>query len=264
MLSIVVPGYNEAGNIVPLERAIREAMAAIPLPYEFIYVDDASTDESWSILERLGAADRRIRALRLARNSGQSAALWAGIRAARGQFVATLDADLQNNPAELPKFLAALERCDCVCGSRRQTRRQGDNLIRYFSSRFANWVRNKVTRETIKDSACGYRVFRRECAANLKFFKGMHRFLPTLFKIEGYSVNVIPVNHQPRFAGKSHYGIWNRLFTTITDLFVVRWMQKRTIRYQIAEQLNLPRPVIKASKPESPKTAIMGQGIEQG
>jgi len=239
MLSIVVPGYNEAGNIAPLEKAIREAMAALPLPYEFIYVDDASTDESWSILERLGTADQRIRALRLSRNCGQSAALWAGIRAARGQYVATLDADLQNNPAELPKFLAALEHCDCVCGSRRQTRRQGDSLLRYFSSRFANWVRNKVTRETIKDSACGYRVFRRECAANLKFFKGMHRFLPTLFKIEGYSVNIIPVNHQPRFAGKSHYGIWNRLFTTITDLFVVRWMQKRTIRYQIAEKINL-------------------------
>lgn len=239
MLSIVVPGYNEAGNIAALEKAIREAMAGIPLPYELIYVDDASTDDSWSILQGLGAADRRIRALRLTRNSGQSAALWAGIRAARGQFVATLDADLQNDPAELPKFLTALENCDCVCGSRRQTRRQGDSLIRYFSSRIANWVRNQVTRETIKDSACGYRVFRRECAANLKFFKGMHRFLPTLFKIEGYSVIEIPVNHQPRFAGKSHYGIWNRLLTTITDLFAVRWMQKRTIRYQIAEQINL-------------------------
>ena len=262
MLSIIVPGYNEAGNIVPLEQAIRAAMAPLPLPYELIYVDDASTDESWSILGRLGAADQRIRALRLTQNSGQSAALWAGIRAARGQFVATLDADLQNNPAELPKFLAALEHCDCVCGSRRLTRRQGDNLVRYFSSRIANWVRNKVTRETIKDSACGYRVFRRECAANLKFFKGMHRFLPTLFKIEGYSVAEIPVNHQPRFAGRSHYGIWNRLFTTITDLFVVRWMQKRNIRYEIAEQLNLTAPTVQGPKPEFPQAARMGRGNE--
>ncbi len=141
MLSIVVPGYNEAGNIVPLEKAIREAMAAIPLPYELIYVDDASTDGSWSILELLGAADQRIRALRLTRNSGQSAALWAGIRAARGSFVATLDADLQNNPAELPKFLAELSTATAVCGSRRQSRRRGDNLVRFYSSRIANWVR---------------------------------------------------------------------------------------------------------------------------
>jgi dolichol-phosphate mannosyltransferase len=239
MLSIVVPGYNEAGNIVRLATAIREAMSVIPQPYELVYVDDASTDESWTILQRLGAGDTRIRALRLNRNCGQSAALWAGIRAARGRFVATLDADLQNDPAELPKFLAALENCDCVCGSRRQTRRKGDSLVRNCSSRIANWVRNTITRESVKDSACGYRVFKRECAADLKFFKGMHRFMPTLFKIEGYTVTEIPVNHHARFSGKSHYGIWNRLFTTISDLLAVRWMQKRTIRYQIAERINL-------------------------
>ena len=245
MLSIVVPGYNEAGNIVRLVTAIREAMSVSPEPYELVYVDDASTDESWTILQRLGAEDTRIRALRLSRNCGQSAALWAGIRAARGRFIATLDADLQNDPAELPKFLAALENCDCVCGSRRQTRRKGDNFVRYCSSRIANWVRNKITRESVKDSACGYRVFKRECATDLKFFKGMHRFMPTLFKIEGFTVTEIPVNHQTRFSGKSHYGIWNRLFTTISDLLAVRWMQKRTIRYQIAERINPP------AKPET-------------
>jgi hypothetical protein len=111
-------------------------------------------------------------------------------------------------------------------------------LVRYCSSRIANWVRNKITRESVKDSACGYRVFKRECATDLKFFKGMHRFMPTLFRIEGFTVTEIPVNHQARFSGKSHYGIWNRLFTTISDLFAVRWMQKRTIRYQIAERIN--------------------------
>ena len=239
MLSIVVPGYNEAGNIIRLVTGIRAAMSTIPQPYELIYVDDASTDESWAILERLGAEDARIRAVRLARNCGQSAALWAGIRAARGRKIATMDADLQNDPAELPKFIAALEHFDCVSGSRQQTRRKGDNLVRYVSSRIANWVRNKVTGESVKDSGCGYRVFKRECAENLKFFKGMHRFLPTLFKIEGYSVTEIPVNHQARFAGRSHYGIWNRVFTTISDLLAVRWMQKRTIRYQIGERINL-------------------------
>jgi dolichol-phosphate mannosyltransferase len=240
MLSIVVPGYNEAGNIPRLVAAIREVMGGITLPYEIVYADDASTDNSWGILQRLAAADNRIRALRLAENCGQSAALWAGIRMARGSFIATMDADLQNNPAELPQFLEALKTCDCACGSRRQTRREGDNIIRLISSRIANAVRNKITRETISDSGCGYRVFKRECAENLKFFKGMHRFMPTLFKIEGYTVAEIPVKNHARLSGKSHYGIWNRLFTTINDLFAVRWMQNRMIRYSIAESINLP------------------------
>ena len=238
MLSIVVPGYNEAGNIVRLVTAIREVMSAISQPYELVYVDDASTDDSWTTLQRLGAEDTRIRALRLNRNSGQSAALWAGIRAVRGRFIATLDADLQNDPAELPKFLAALENYDCVCGSRQQTRRKGDNLVRNCSSRIANWVRNKITRESIKDSACGYRVFKRECVAELKFFKGMHRFMPTLFKIEGHTVTEIEVSNNPRFAGKSNYGVWNRLFASFYDLLAVRWMKKRMFKYKVAERIN--------------------------
>lgn len=240
MLSIVVPGFNEADNIIRLVTAIREAMAPIPLPYELIYADDASTDESWAILQRLGAEDTRIRAVRLAKNCGQSAAQWAGIRMARGRFIATLDADLQNDPAELPRFLKALEQYDCVCGSRQQTRREGDGLIRQFSSRIANAVRNKITHETISDSGCCYRVFKRECAANLKFFKGMHRFMPTLFKIEGYTVTEIPVTNHARLTGKSHYGVWNRLFTTIGDLLAVRWMQKRMFPYQMADRINFP------------------------
>ena len=239
MLSIVVPGFNEAGNLARLISAIHSTMAGIPLPYEIVYVDDASTDDSWVLLQEQGAADTRVRGLRLARNSGQSAALWAGLQAARGQLIATMDADLQNDPAELPRFLDALRHGDCVCGSRRQTRDQGDNWIRQLSSRLANWTRNRVTRENIRDSACGYRVFRRECVANLKFFNGMHRFLPTLIKLEGFTVTEIPIQHKMRHAGRSHYGVWNRLFITIPDLLAVRWMQDRMIRFVIAERINL-------------------------
>ena len=150
----------------------------------------------------------------------------------------TLDADLQNDPQDLPKFLEALKEFDCVCGTRVQTRGQGDNLIRIASSRIANWVRNQLSGERISDAGCTYRAFKRECIQNLKFFKGMHRFLPTLFKIEGFTVTEISVTNNPRFAGQSHYGVWNRLFASFHDLLAVRWMKTRMFRYQVAETVN--------------------------
>jgi glycosyltransferase involved in cell wall biosynthesis len=239
-LSVVIPCYNEEGNLVPLATAIQETLEPLKLAYEIIFADDCSTDRSWEILRTLGAKDARIRAVRLGRNCGQSAALWAGLGSARGRFIGTLDADLQNDPRDLPKFLEALKQSDCVCGSRIQHRREGDSVVRRLSSKIANWTRNRLTHETIADSACGYRVFKRECADNLKFFKGMHRFLPTLFKLEGFTVAEIPVSHHPRFTGRSHYGVWNRMFAALYDLFAVRWMQKRMFRFQIREQINLP------------------------
>lgn len=238
VLSIVIPCHNEADNLTPLVNAIREATRPLGLEYEIIIVDDFSTDQSWEILQALGAKDARIRGRRLSRNCGQSAALWAGIQSAAGQFIATLDADLQNDPRDLPKFLEALKQYDCVCGSRIQSRAQGDSWVRQLSSKIANGVRNWFTRENVSDSACCYRAFRRECVPNLKFFKGMHRFLPTLIKLEGFRVTEIPVSHNTRLNGKSHYGVWNRLFETSWDLFAIRWMQKRMFRYQIAERVN--------------------------
>jgi glycosyltransferase involved in cell wall biosynthesis len=240
VLSIVVPCFNEQGNLPPLVAAIRDVMAPLNVAYEIIMADDCSTDDSWKILQTLGAADKKIRALRLDRNCGQSAALWAGVQSAKGRFIATLDADLQNHPRELPRFLEAIQhdQCDCVCGSRVQARAQGDSRVRQLSSRIANGIRNRITHETISDSACGYRIFRRECAARLKFFKGMHRFLPTLFRIEGFVVTEIPISHHARLTGQSHYGVLNRLFITIHDLFAVRWMQKRMFRYEVKERIN--------------------------
>jgi dolichol-phosphate mannosyltransferase len=237
-LSLVIPCYNEEGNLRALAAAIREAVEPLNLPYEVIITDDCSTDNSWNLLKELAAADPRIRVQRFAFNCGESAASWAGLQAARGQYLVTLDADLQNDPRDLPKFLEALKQYDCVCGTRVHTRGQGDNFIRIASSRIANAVRNRLSGEQISDAGCTYRAFRRECLNNVKFFKGMHRFLPTLFKIEGRSVTEIPVTNNPRFAGESHYGVWNRLFASFYDLLAVRWMKKRMLKYQIAEKIN--------------------------
>ena len=242
ILSVVAPCYNEQGNLIPLVTAIRAALEPLNIAYEIVIADDCSRDDSWSILQKLGADDQRIRAVQLNRNCGQSAAVWAGIQAATGRYIATLDADLQNHPRELPRFLEAIQRggCDCVCGSRVAARAQGDSRVRQVSSKIANGIRNGITHETVSDSACGYRIFKRECAARLKFFKGMHRFMPTLFRIEGFAVTEIPISHHTRLTGQSHYGVLNRLFVTLHDLFAVRWMQQRMFRFEVKEQINFP------------------------
>jgi glycosyltransferase involved in cell wall biosynthesis len=237
-ISVIVPCHNERDNLEPLARALGEALEPLGRPYEIIITDDASTDDSWSVLQRLTAADRRIRAQRFAAQGGQSAALWAGMRAARGRILVTLDADLQNPPAEIPRFLTALRDADCVCGNRVAARARGDNWLRRVSANIANSVRNKVSGETIVDAGCCFRALRRECIANLKFFQGAHRFLPTLIKMEGFRVAEIAIGHHPRAAGRSHYGIGNRLARTFVDLLAVRWMKKRSIRYRIEESVN--------------------------
>jgi len=240
VISVVIPCYNEQGNIIPLATSISDALEPLKIEFEIIITDDCSKDDSWKVLQKLAAENPRVCVQRLAKNSGQSAALWAGIKAARGKYIGTLDADLQNDPRDLPKFLEAIKNSDCVCGSRIAKRREGDNFIRQISSKIANGVRNWITHETVTDSGCCYRVFKRECTANLKFFKGMHRFFPTLFKIEGFTVTEIPVNHQHRLTGVSNYGVWNRLFASSYDLFAVRWMQKRMFRFSVRERVNLP------------------------
>ena len=238
VISVVIPCYNEQGNLSPLVKATADALGPLNISYEIVITDDCSRDDSWDVLQKIAAENPNVRAQRLAKNSGQSAALWAGIQSAHGRYIATLDADLQNDPRDLPKFLEAIKTSDCVCGSRIEKRREGDNFVRQVSSKIANGVRNLITHESVTDSGCCYRVFKRECAADLKFFKGMHRFLPTLFKIEGFSVKEIPVNHQHRLTGVSNYGVWNRLFASSYDLFAVRWMQKRMFRFQVKEQVN--------------------------
>jgi len=236
--SFIIPCYNEEGNLRELIKVIREVTAPLDLNYEVVITDDCSKDKSWEILKELAAADPRIRVLRFAFNCGESAAQWAAMKIAHGRYFVTLDADLQNDPRDLPQFIEGLKHFDCVCGSRVKSRSEGDNFIRVASSRIANWVRNKLSGENITDAGCCYRAFKRECVADLKFFKGMHRFMPTLFKIEGFTVTEVPVRTNPRFAGQSNYGVWNRLFASFYDLLAVRWMKKRMFKYKIAETVN--------------------------
>ncbi len=237
-ISFIIPCHNEEGNLRELIKAIRETVESLNLPYEVVITDDCSTDKSWEILKEFGATDPRIRALRFAYNCGQSAAQWAGMKAARGKYLVTLDADLQNNPKDFPKFLEGLKSYDCVCGTRVASRSEGDNFVKVVSSRIANWVRNKLSGENISDAGCCYRAFKRECIQDLKFFKGMHRFMPTLFKMEGFTVTEIPISSNPRFAGQGHYGVWNRLFASFYDLLAVRWMKKRMFKYKISTTIN--------------------------
>jgi dolichol-phosphate mannosyltransferase len=237
-LSFVIPCHNEEGNLRPLVTAIREATEPLKLSFEIVIVDDYSSDSSWKVLQEITKEDSRVRGLKFAYNCGQSAAMFAGMRDARGKVIITLDADLQNDPRDIPLLLAALKNVDCVCGTRVEARSKGDNFVRIVSSRIANWVRNKLSGETITDAGCCFRAFKRECVSDLKFFKGMHRFLPTLFKIDGYTVAEIPIRHNPRASGQAHYGVWNRLFASFYDLLAVRWMKKRMFRYKVAERLN--------------------------
>jgi glycosyltransferase involved in cell wall biosynthesis len=237
-ISVVAPCHNERENLGPLTDAVRAALEPLQRPFEIVLVDDCSSDDSWETIRRIGRSDPQVRGLRFAENRGQSAALWAGIKAARGSIVVTLDADLQNPPAEIPRFLAALEKADCVCGSRVAARAAGDSWVRRVSSRIANDVRNRLSDETISDAGCCFRAFRRACVGEIKFFRGAHRFLPTLIRMEGFTVTEIAISHAPRRAGRSHYGVWNRLFSSSADLLAVRWMKKRYLRYAISDRIN--------------------------
>ena len=195
-ISLVIPCYNEQDNLRALVKAIREAVDPLKLPYEVVITDDCSKDNRGKSSRNSRRATRAS-----ACNGSRSTAARArpaspGMKAARGKYLVTLDADLQNDPKDLPKFLEALKHYDCVCGTRVKARGEGDNFIRVASSRIANWVRNKFSGEQITDAGCTYRAFKRECIENLKFFKGMHRFLPTLFKIEGHTVTEIEVQQQ--------------------------------------------------------------------
>ncbi len=238
-ISLVVPCYNEEGNLRPLVKAIHDAVDPLGIGYEIVITDDCSADGSWVVLKELAAADLRVRVQRFQFNCGESAASWAGMQSARGRYIVTIDADLQNDPRDLPKFLEALKRADCVCGTRVESRGQGDSFLRIASSDIANWVRRKLSGDNkITDAGCTYRAFKRECIANIRFWRGAHRFLPQLIEMEGFSIAEVPVTNNPRFTGQSHYGVWNRLFKSFADLLAVRWMKKRVIRYQITDRVN--------------------------
>ena len=236
LVSIVVPCYNEEGNIVPLTDAIRNALKDEGFDYEVILVNDGSRDRTLQVMREVREKDDRIRIIDFEKNAGETAGIDAGVRGARGQFVVVMDADLQNDPLDIPALLAKVrsDGFDVACGTRVKVRK--DSWLRRISSRIANYVRNKLSDEDISDSGCTFRAFRRECFNNIKLYTGMHRFLPTLFRIEGFTICEVPVRHHDRFAGKSKYGVWNRVFKAFADLLAVRWMKKRHLNYRIRER----------------------------
>ncbi|MFH1246036.1 MAG: glycosyltransferase family 2 protein [Candidatus Omnitrophota bacterium] len=227
-ISVVIPVYNEEENLPPLTETIVPVMQSIQEPYEIIFVDDASTDKSREILKGLAAKYSFIRILGFTANCGQSAAFDAGFKSARGEIVVTLDADLQYDPQDIPKLLEKINGCDVVCGWRKNRQ---DPWLKLISTRIANAVRNKLSGESIKDTGCSLKAFKKIYLNNLKMYKGMHRFLPTLLKMEGAKVTEVEVRHFPRKFGISKYNIRNRMFRAFLDLLFVIWMKKRNLNY---------------------------------
>lgn len=236
-LSVVVPVRNEQDNILPLIAEIRAALDG-RLDYEVVYVDDGSTDAT---AERLAAAQRdfpRLRVLTHARSCGQSAALASGVRAARGAWIATLDGDGQNDPADIPKLWAVVHAADrpgdlqLVAGWRR---RRQDSWLKRLSSRIANGVRARLLNDATPDTGCGLKLFPRAVFLELPYFDHMHRFLPALVQRNGGRSVSVEVNHRPRTRGASKYGVHNRLWVGIVDLLGVMWLQRRMRRPELRD-----------------------------
>ena len=224
-VSVVVPLYNEEENAPILQAELSAALAG--LDHEIIFVDDGSTDRT---VARLTTAPD-VRVLRFEKNAGQSAALYAGANAALGATVVLIDGDLQNDPADIPRLLAEIERgADLVCGYRAQRK---DTLVKRLTSWIANFVRSRFTKDGVRDTGCTLKAMRRECVRTLVPFKGMHRFIPALVKGAGYQLVEIPVNHRARRFGWSKYGLGNRAVRATIDMFGVRWLLSRQLRYRL-------------------------------
>jgi len=224
-VSVIVPLFNEEENISILQSELRAALDG--LDYEIVFVDDGSVD---CTVERIETAPN-VRLIRFEKNTGQSAAIYAGLQAARGANAVLIDGDLQNDPADIPRLLAEVARgADLVCGYR--INRQ-DTLVKRLTSRIANAVRCRFTKDGVRDTGCTLKAIRRECISALVPFKGMHRFIPALIKGAGYRLVEIPVNHRPRRFGRSKYGLGNRALRATIDMFGVRWLLSRRLNYKI-------------------------------
>lgn len=228
-VSVVIPVRDEAPNVARLAEEVAAAMARTRWSWECIWVDDGSRDDTLARLTSLSHADTRHRVVELERNYGQSAALGAGFVASRGAMIATLDGDGQNDPSELPRLTGLLvERKLDIVNSYRERSQFGP--VRRLSSKIANAFRNRLTGERVRDVGSSLRVVRRECLDGIFVFKGMHRFLPTLIRINGFSrMEEVPVRHRARWNGASKYGISNRLWVGVADTLAVRWMSRRMV-----------------------------------
>ncbi len=226
-VSVVIPLYNEEENVPILQAELKTALAAVGA--EIVFVDDGSTDGTVSRVR----TSETVRLIRFAHNAGQSAAMIAGMQSARGEIVVMLDGDLQNDPADIPRLLAEIEKgADLVCGYRAH---RADKLTKKITSRVANFVRSRFVGDGIRDTGCTLKAMRRACVPALVPFRGVHRFIPALVKNAGYTIVEIPVNHRARQFGVSKYGLGNRAFRATTDMFGVRWLQSRRLDYTVRE-----------------------------
>ena len=226
-VSVVVPVFNEEENMSILQSELRSALTG--LNYEIVFVDDGSTDGS---ADKIDTAPN-VRVVRFEKNTGQSAALYTGIRAARGETIVMIDSDLQNDPADIPRLLQEISRgADLVCGYRAKRK---DTMTKRLTSRIANFVRSRFTKDYVRDTGCTLKAMRRECADALVPFKGMHRFIPALIRGAGYRLVEIPVNHRPRRFGQTKYGFGNRAVRATIDMFGVRWLLSRRLNYKIRD-----------------------------
>lgn len=234
-LSLIVPAFDEEENLQLLYTRILSVFGRRN-DWELVLVDDGSRDGTARVVRGIVRSDSRVVGVLQAENRGQSAALVAGLRVARGQVIATLDADLQNDPADLPALLDKLGEWDAIVGYREKRR---DSFVRRASSRIANSIRNQVSKDSIRDTGCSLKVFHAEVLRTIPWFEGMHRFLPTLLRYQGLRVLELPVSHHPRHAGKSKYGIRNRALRAFLDLLAVRWMRSRLLRPTSSEVLRV-------------------------
>jgi dolichol-phosphate mannosyltransferase len=233
VISVVVPVYNEEENLPVLIPDLMKVLEGLGCSCEIIFVDDGSSDGSLRILRDVASRSPSLRVLHFRENRGLSTALVAGMREARGEKIITLDSDLQNDPADIPKLLECLDRYDMATGWRQK---REDSWLKKISSKTGNTVRNWLSGENIQDSACTLRAFKKECIKEIPVFNGMHRFLSTLVKMEGYRIIEVPVSHHPRKFGKPKYNIRNRMVRSFIDLLAVRWMKHRAIHYDIEER----------------------------
>jgi len=231
LVSVVVPFYNEEENVGLLAEKITSVFSQMPdYDYECLFVNDGSTDGTHAAIDRLAASDPRIRPVHLVKNRGQSAALVAGMRRAKGAYILTLDGDLQNDPCDFPKIVELLKDYDCVCGYRGK---RDDSWVRKFSSRVANKVRDGLLHDGIRDSGCGSKGFRRCCVEHIVPFNGVHRFFAVMIRNVGLRIAECEVTHHPRIHGVSKYGIQNRLWRGIYDLFGVAWLSRRYVTFEV-------------------------------
>lgn len=226
-ISVVAPVFNEEDNLETLTNEIVAAISPLKRSFEILYVDDKSTDGSLAVMRRLKQNTPQIRILRHGINSGESASSLTGMAKARGKVIITIDADLQNDPADIPLLLEHLtEEVAAVCGVRRK---REDDWVKRISSKTANAFRNTVTGDRIADAGCTYRAIRRDALRDIPVFNGLHRFLPTLLRLQGFHVVEVLVNHRPRIAGVSKYGVGNRAWRGIVDCLAMRWFRKRSV-----------------------------------